>query len=296
MIKKSLDKFIDWAAEDGGYSHLQYTPNISVEIIDSVAEESDLTGVLEARMRALARSHRELLAMKPEEQDVTSDMDIDKEVEMQIKSEVEAVNEQRQQLSEERSRSWRTFGSRIMGKLLRMIRSRPVIKLESHGETSVIDSEDDDRTTIEQDHQAMDRVYVKTEEEEEEKYSIKEEYVDDSDDDILMEDIPLAPTAVSLPSLPPLPPSPSRYLRPPPVIYGLFIVTSTVLLFTADSSKDEPSMNLSFHLDLDFQDRGQSVWNALTVAIVACLARDDMMTRMEDFEEERVVEESDVDA
>lgn len=289
MVKKALDKFIRWAAEDGGYNHLQYTPNIIVDIIDRNAEESDLTGIIETRMKALARLHRKILAIN---QDIAEDMDIDREVEMQIKCEAEASDEQqRQQLLEERGRSWGTFGSRIMSKLLGLIRFRPIIKPESHGEIKVIDSEDEEQTAVKQDHRTVDRVRVKMEEDE--KPIIKTEYCDDFEDDISMKDIPLAPAELS-PSH--LLPSPLPFRRSPPVIYGFFIYSSTVFLFTVDSSKDEPSMNLSLHLDMNFHDQGQSVWNALTVAIVACLARDDMMTRMEDFEEERIVEESDVDA
>ncbi|KAL7787489.1 hypothetical protein V8C37DRAFT_404832 [Trichoderma ceciliae] len=299
MIKKCLDKYISWAAEDGGYRHLKYTPNITVEIIDKAAEEFDMTSVVEERMRDLARSHRELLAIKAERQDSTAESDTDREVEMQIKSELEASSGQ--QRRGRRSRSWRTLGSRMMSKLFRLIRSRPVIKPEFHGETSVIDSEDDEPTAAEQSDQARGRVYAKREEEEEEQgeVGIKDEDFDDSDDDITMADIPLASTTLSSSpsqSPSPSPSSPSPYRHPPPVVYGFFIVTTTVLLLTADSAKDESSMNLSFHLDMDFQDRGQSVWNALTVAIVACLARDDMMTRMEDFEEEKAEEESDPDA
>lgn len=288
MVKKALDKFIRWAAEDGGYNHLQYTPNIIVEIIDKAAEEADLTGFIEARMKALAKLHRKLLAI---DQDGAETMDIDKEVEMQIKSETEASDEQQRYLLKERGRSWGTFGSRIMSKLLGLIRFRPIIKPESHGETNVIDSEDDEQTTVDKDKQTADSVSVKMEEDE--KPIIKIECCDGFEDDISMTDIPMAPAALSSSHLLP---SPLPFRRSPPVIYGFFIVSSTVFLFTADSSKDEASMNLSLHLDMNFQDQGQSVWNALTVAIVACLARDDMMTRMEDFEEEKVVEESDVDA
>ncbi|KAH6610571.1 hypothetical protein Trco_000591 [Trichoderma cornu-damae] len=287
MIKKCLDKYISWAAEDGGYGHLKYTPNIIVDIIDKAGEGLDITSIVESRMRDLARSHRALLALEPGRRDGTADPDVDREIEMQIQNEAEASSEQ--QLRARRGRSWRTFGSRMMSKLFRLIKLRPVIDPESHGETSVIGSEDDGpAAAADQGSQAGDAVYVKTEEEDDAGVVVKEEETGDSDDDITMADIPLAPAAP--------PPSPSPHLRPPPVIYCFFVVATTVLLLTADSAKDETSMNLSFHLDMDFQDRGQSVWNALTVAIVACLARDDMMKRMEDFEEERAVEESDPDA
>ncbi|UKZ55156.1 hypothetical protein TrVGV298_008973 [Trichoderma virens] len=282
MIKKSLDKYLSWAAEDGGYSHLKYIPNITVEIVDKTGEgleEHQLTAFVGMRMRQLAQSHRELLAIKAEQEENSADMDIDREVETQIKSEAEVST--KQQPSGNRSRSWRTFGSRMMSRLFKLLR-RPVIKPESHGETSVIDSGDDEPTT-KQGNKARDRVYVKLEDEEEEKQTIiKKELFDDSDDDITMADIPMAPT--------------TSYLRPPPVVFGFFIVSTSVILLTADSSKEDADMKLNYHVDLDFQNRSLGVWNALTVAIATCLARDDMMKRMGDFEEEIYVEESDPDA
>lgn len=281
MIKKALDKFIRWAAEDGGYNHLQYTPNVLVEILDKNTEQADLTSIIEARMNELARLHRKALAI---DHNVTESMDIDREVEMQIKSEAEASDEQKRQLLKQRGRSWGKFGSRIMSKLLGLIRFRPIIKPETHGETKVIDDENEEQTAITDldEHRAG---YVSVKMEEDEKFIIKPESFED---DIPMKDIPLAQS--------PLLPSPLPFRRPPPVIYGFFIISTTVCLFTVDSSKDESSMNLSLHLDMNFHDQSQSVWNALTVAIVACLARDDVMTRLEDFEEKRAVEESDVDA
>lgn len=286
MVKKALDKFIRWAAEDGGYNHLQYIPNVLVEILDKNTEQADLTSTIEARMNALARLHREALTINQHD---SENMDMDIEVERQIKAETEASDEQQRQLLKQRNRSWGKFSSRIMSKLLGLIRFRPIIKPESHGETKVIDDDDEEQTAINERKQTADCAGVKMEEEDE-KLSIKPECFED---DISMTDIPLAQAMLSQS---PLLPSPLLFRRTPPVIYGFFIYTSTVLLFTVDSSKDESSMNLSLHLDMEFEDRGQSVWNALTVAIVACLARDDMMTRMDDFEEKIVVEESDVDA
>ncbi|KAL7924247.1 hypothetical protein ACQKWADRAFT_319739 [Trichoderma austrokoningii] len=288
MVKKALDKFIRWAAEDGGYNHLQYTPNVLVEVLDKNVEQADLTSTIEARMSALARLHRKALVI---DDNATESMDIDREVEMQIKAETEASGEQQQRtrLLKQRGRSWGKFGSRIMSKLLGLIRFRPIIKPESHGETKVIDDDDEEQTAIDGRRRTAERVGVKMEENE--KLGIKPECFQD---DVSMMDIPLAQAVV--PSQSSLLPSPLLFRHTPPVIYGFFIYTSTVLLFTVDSSKDESSMNLSLHLDMEFEDQGQSVWNALTVAIVACLARDDMMARMDDFEEKSAAEESDVDA
>ncbi|KAL7799387.1 hypothetical protein V8C43DRAFT_313411 [Trichoderma afarasin] len=278
MIKESLDKYLSWAAEDGGYRHLKYTPNTIVEVVDRNGEGSTLAAFIETRMRELARAHRELLAIKTEQRIYSTDMDVDREVETQIKTEAEASIEQ--QPGGNRSRSWRTFGARVMNRLFSLLR-RPIIKPESHGETSVINSGDD-----EPNNRAKSRIYVKREKEEE--IAIKRELFNDSDDDITMADIPMASTTTLH--------SPTSYIRPPPVVFGFFIVATSVILLTADASKEDADMIINFHVDMDFQNRSLGVWNALTVAIATCLARDDMMKRMGDFEEEGVVEESDPDA
>ncbi|KKO99354.1 hypothetical protein THAR02_08539 [Trichoderma harzianum] len=286
MIKKALNNYLSWAAEDGGYSHLKYTPNTTVEVVDRNGEGVMLAAFIETRMRELAQAHRELLAIKPEQGIYSTDMDVDEEVETQIKTEAEASVEQ--QPGGSRSRSWRTFGSRIMTRLFQLLR-RPVIKPESHGETSVINSGDDEPKTRQGNNHARGTVYVKREEEDE--IAIKRELFDNSDDDITMADIPMASTT-TLHS----PASPTSYVRPPPVVFGFFIVATSVILLTADASKEDADMVINFHVDMDFQNRSLGVWNALTVAIATCLARDDMMKRMGDFEEEGLVEESDPDA
>lgn len=85
------------------------------------------------------------------------------------------------------------------------------------------------------------------------------------------------------------------YRRPPPVVYGLFILNTTVLLLTVDSSKGD-SAYVSFHVQTNLQDTHQSVWNALTLAMAVCLARDELRGRREDFEALPVEVESDPDA
>ncbi|OTA04690.1 hypothetical protein A9Z42_0052880 [Trichoderma parareesei] len=301
MIKKSLEKFLNWAAEDGGYRHLEYLPNIIVEIVDRQREDMPQTAAfVEMRMRDLARKHRQKLAIKPEKEEGEVEGDVDMEVERQIRGEAEASNEEQQKkqatttTTTSRSRSWRMFGSRVMDRLFRLIGRRSVIKPEYHGETSVIESDADEPMTPETDDPAGGPVNVKQEdddEDEEIRVAIKRELHSESEDDIAMADIPLAsPSAANSASLPTL------YRRQPPVIFGFFIVGAEVMLLTADSSKDEAAMNLSLQVTLNFEDRSLSIWNALTVAIVVCLARDDMMQRMDDFEETRVVEESDPDA
>ncbi|KEY74279.1 hypothetical protein S7711_00437 [Stachybotrys chartarum IBT 7711] len=86
-----------------------------------------------------------------------------------------------------------------------------------------------------------------------------------------------------------------EYRRPPPVVYGFFILNSLVFCLSADPAKGE-DCPVTFHVQTDFEDRHQSVWNALTVAIIVCLARDDMMTRLDEFEKLPTEVESDPDA
>lgn len=86
-----------------------------------------------------------------------------------------------------------------------------------------------------------------------------------------------------------------EYRRPPPVVYGFFILNSLVFCLSADPAKGE-DCPITFHVQIDFEDRHQSVWNALTVAIIVCLARDEMMTRLDEFEKVPTEVESDPDA
>lgn len=88
----------------------------------------------------------------------------------------------------------------------------------------------------------------------------------------------------------------SQFRRRPPVVYGIFILRTSVFILTVDSAKDGKNAYVSFHVDVHFMDRHQSVWNALTVALVVCLARDELMTRLDDFETADMPEESDPDA
>lgn len=83
--------------------------------------------------------------------------------------------------------------------------------------------------------------------------------------------------------------------RHPPVVYGLFILNTSVLLLTTDSSQGSDGY-VSFQVQIDFQEDNQSVWNALTIAIAVCLARDELRTRAGDFEELPCLSESDPDA
>ena len=68
------------------------------------------------------------------------------------------------------------------------------------------------------------------------------------------------------------------------------------MVLTADAAKPPKDMFISYQVEVGFNKKDQGVWNAMTVAIVVCLARDQMVARKEDFEPLQVDSESDPDA
>jgi hypothetical protein len=68
------------------------------------------------------------------------------------------------------------------------------------------------------------------------------------------------------------------------VVWGLFIINSSVFLCTLDAAKEGDDAYVSWHAEIAFTQTRQCVWHALTVALVVCLARDELMTRLDDFD------------
>ena len=52
-----------------------------------------------------------------------------------------------------------------------------------------------------------------------------------------------------------------EYTRRPPVIYGLFVVNTSVMVLTIDSAKEQDAAG-SYQVEVGFSKRGQDVWNA----------------------------------
>ncbi|KAF9881866.1 hypothetical protein CkaCkLH20_01012 [Colletotrichum karsti] len=86
-----------------------------------------------------------------------------------------------------------------------------------------------------------------------------------------------------------------KFDRQPPVVYGLFIVNTSVMVLTVDSAKEEEAY-VSYQVEVGFSKRGQDVWNAITIAIVVCMARDGMIDMKDEFEDSIINYESDPDA
>ncbi|KAK2046511.1 hypothetical protein LZ31DRAFT_552196 [Colletotrichum somersetense] len=87
-----------------------------------------------------------------------------------------------------------------------------------------------------------------------------------------------------------------QYTRRPPVLYGLFIVNTSVMVLTTDSAKEGDEAYVSYQVEVGFSKRYQAVWNAITIAIVVCLARDAMMDMKEGFGHSVIDGDSDPDA
>ncbi|OAQ97055.1 hypothetical protein LLEC1_04790 [Akanthomyces lecanii] len=211
MIKAGLDKFLAWAAEDGGYSHLRVVPNVITEVVDAELQGSDITALLQRRMRALA---------PPASHNAETDGSAAAKRRRLFVSPISELDD------------------------LAMSGDSPSFGMLSYSSPS--------------ERQAAKRL------------------------------LPSPP--------PPPPPTTIQYRRRPPVVYALFIINTTVFVLTVDAALDDDAY-ISFHVEIDFLDQCQSVWNALTLAMVSCLARDDMRRRLDDFEpltEEE--EESDPDA
>ncbi|KAF7544580.1 hypothetical protein G7Z17_g9831 [Cylindrodendrum hubeiense] len=283
IIKRELDKYLSWAAQDGDYAHLRIVPNIVTEVIDTTMPEGEITEYLQDRMRVLARLQREFLRVDRDPQFwdvvkpsimVSPRVKLEPEdgsplIERWSKAKTGRLNSSLgpDELATETPTRNRTVQMDVGCKRLRLFPSPTTTGVD---ELAEYPPEEEHKPATE--GSRFKRIKL----EDEENYNQSK-----------------SPS----PPQPTEPETPSRltYSRHPPVVYGLFILNTTVLLLTIDASQGD-SAYVSFHVQANFQDQHQSIWNALTVAIAVCLARDELMTRTSDFEDLPVVEDSDPDA
>jgi hypothetical protein len=251
VIKKGIEDFIIWAARDGGYSHLKYVPNLMVWVVPRRMDHDRIDAFMQTRMRSLARLQREYLRA-----DRAPDF-------------------------------WKTTASPFLGPKKAMGTQfskkyapySPIIKKEWE-ESSLMDLE-----PVPND---LEKALKDTSSEEKAPQDTKSQPSPNSKDELKKRahdnDRPKSRTLAFFGSRdrPRTPPKPT-FRRQPPVVYGLFIVGTSVFLLTLDSAKGDAGY-VSFHLELNFLDSHQSVWNGLTLAIAICLARDELMSRRDDFE------------
>ncbi|KAF4994456.1 hypothetical protein FGRMN_5786 [Fusarium graminum] len=258
LIRRELEKYLNWAAQDGDYQHLRIVRNIIVEVVDTTMPEEEITEYIQKRMRSLARMQREFLRedANPHFWDVLKPS-IFRTPKIKIEPEDESSL---LEIWPTPTRSRASSHTRTKKHSSTTKSHGVVVKIEPGLKETSISTTQVHKTTAISEEQSL-------------------------------------PDSPSPPSSPGEPQTPSDYTyrRHPPVVYGLFILNTSVLILTTDSSKGADAY-VSFHVQVDFQDEHQGIWNALTVAIVVCLARDELRTRLSDFEELPCLEESDPDA
>ncbi|RSL56570.1 hypothetical protein CEP54_008773 [Fusarium duplospermum] len=271
LIKRELDKYLSWAAQDADYAHLRIVPNIMTEVVDTTMSEYDITEYIQGRMRSLAKLQREFLRedSNPRFWDVLKPSIMASPM---IKVEPDDCSPAlgRWSASTEIRRN-----PRLCIKELSPTTPCPdgKVKVEPGLERPHLGSVDVGKLI--QHHKKGRKKMPKPQ-------RLREIH---------------HPHARSRPHPPSSHKHPPKhtYRRHPPVVYGLFILNTSVLLLTTDSSKGSDAY-VSFQVQIDFQEENQSVWNALTIAIAVCLARDELRTRAGDFEELPCLSESDPDA
>lgn len=328
LIKRELDKYINWAAQDGEYAHLKIVPNIMVEIINTKLSQGAITEYMQGRMSDLATLQREFLRQDraPDFWDVVKP-NIMSSPRLKFEPEDEFATPERPLKPKPEDKPLKPKPNdkplelRLEDKSLEPQPNSEVLGPQLDGqssgpnlEASPAEQEGFDGTRIkiepgtkrrssfsDSTKGAINGAHENGEEHRNKKRKIDETLdKDNSQNDSTKPDNGQAETTngSAQDTLPPTEseaPPELTYSRPPPVVYGLFILNTTVLLLTVDSSKGD-SAYVSFHVQTNFQDTHQSVWNALTLAIAVCQARDELMGRKEDFEPLPVQVESDPDA
>ncbi|KAI9158292.1 hypothetical protein HJFPF1_06284 [Paramyrothecium foliicola] len=270
ILKRGLESFITWASRDGGYSNLKYVPNIVVSIVPRRMNHEGVDTFMQTRMRSLALLQREFLRV-----DRAPDF-------------------------------WETIASPFLGSRralestfgpkLAPYPTTPRKRSPEEAELSPVGLTANELASLSE-GQLLER-HVKRQRLAE-NYPVTEETKWFSDEWAGGDRPSIGSTSTSTSSCTggradrrgpsgltstsrPRTPVRITYRRKPPVVYGLFIVGTSVFLLTLDSSKGDEGY-VSFHLELNFLDAHQSVWNGLTLAIAICLARDELMARKDDF-------------
>lgn len=306
LIKRELDRYINWAAQDGDYNHLRIVPNIMVEVVDPELGEEGITDHIQNRMRDLGRLQREFLRddrhpdfwdvvkpsilkspwikLEPDEMLVTP-------ISL-IKAAPKKKGNEAEDVFDEHSNTVSGFDGAKIKVEPGTKRKRPLL---SPTNTDADESSEDEESRPLKKRRANET---------QERHDFSESNTPGLNIDTTKQQRPVSRILETfnswksmLSASPTIPKTPIKltYRRRPPVVYGIFIIGSSALLLTVDSSKGDNAY-VSFHVQAKFQETHQSVWNALTLAMAVCMARDELRERREDFESLPVEVESDPDA
>ncbi|KAH8173357.1 hypothetical protein LIA77_07612 [Sarocladium implicatum] len=265
LIHRTLNDFVAWAAADGGYRSLEVVPNLIVEVVDS---DADHVNIIKTRMDALAQLQRDFLRIDREDHGWEG-----------VKTE---VRDSGFLMAGSPPRSARSRAPRYVHRRSKSVdemdeadhlfnrlevstatpKTRAALAAAASRSSDASQQAGQKRKRTRDDHAAAPGRRKKLRQSETPSDS------GDSGDD--------APRTPSI--------SVSKYSRRPPVVWGLFIINTSAFLCTVDSAKEGPEAYVSWHVEIAFSQTRQCVWHALTVALVVCLARDELMTRLQDFE------------
>jgi hypothetical protein len=193
LIRKELEEYAKWAAQDGGYDDLDIVPNLIVDSVDISAGSEQIEEYMQTRMLKLAAEHRDYWR-------------------------IERVPA---------GQTWKL--SRVE---LAEVKTE---KTESDDESAQANAIDMPRIKIEDDDEPVG----------------------------CLEEV--------------------RYTQRPPVLYGIFVIHHSAIVLSLDSFKEGNKAVISYQVEAGFNAQYQGVWNAITMAIIICLARDHMVTMADDF-------------
>lgn len=287
LIKDVLNGYLKWAARDGGYSKPGVVPNIAVEVVDAPDNtQGGIVSFLTNRMGAFGRLQREFYR-EDRSQSFWSQVEpwtmaTDAKKRRALKNKRRCRNSRRK-YKKDRSTTpelgWDELSAESIGVKTPMQHlsvdakeTKPIKGLHA-SDHNELGEHDEPKPSVESDG---DLIMSTT-----------------PDVTIKAEHSPTPQLATIAPEHSTPEPTKLKFRRKPPVVYGLYVIGTSVFLLTMDSSKGD-SGYISFHVEINFADNHQSVWNALTVALAVCAARDELMLRLVDFDL-APVEESDSD-
>ncbi|CEJ88003.1 hypothetical protein VHEMI04581 [[Torrubiella] hemipterigena] len=278
VLKKGLERYLAWAAEDAGYNKLKVVPNIIAEIVSPELEEDAVTDYMQSRMRALARLQREFL-----HKDRRSDF-----------WKLEPSTDPNDTPNKTPLSKKKLLLQKYLSPHGKRLAKRKRASNDDDSDDFAPQSEDSTPTKSGSNNRRVRRKL----------HHFSTEYDELATDQSSI--LSFQPTATqTMPTDSSRPETPKgkditkgemlEYRRQPPVVYGLFILGETAFVLTVDSARGE-SGYISFLCETDFMNKGQTIWNALTIAMVVCMARDDLRERMHDFEDATFEDDTDHDA
>lgn len=194
LIRKELEEYAKWAAQDGGYDDLDIIPNLIVDSVDITAGSEEIEEYMQSCMQELAAKHRKYWR-------------------------IERVAD---------AEAWK-------------------LPFAEYPEVKVETTEPDGVQPIPEPGGNITAIKI-----------------EDGDKPL--------PCVEGV-----------RYTQRPPVLYGIFVIHHSAIVLSMDSFKEGKAALVSYQVEAGFNVQYQGVWNAITMAIIICLARDHMVTMANDF-------------